>query len=76
MPSVLGYLNFDDAYFGFGRNVFDTLSIPYAINFQSKAYQYFSDDYMLQYEDVQDNAVGLYNLKNDVLLEDNSYNFV
>ncbi|HPF51887.1 MAG TPA: sulfatase-like hydrolase/transferase [Draconibacterium sp.] len=71
MPSVLGYLNFDDAYFGFGRNVFDTLSVPYAINYESNAYQYFSGEYMLQYEDVQDKAVGLYNLKNDVLLENN-----
>lgn len=71
MPSVLGYLNYDEAYFGFGRNVFDTLSVPYVINFQSNAYQYFSDDYMLQFDDVQDKTVSLYNFKDDVLLEHN-----
>ena len=71
MPSVLGYLNYNEAYFGFGRNVFDSLSVPYAINYQSNAYQYFSGDYMLQYDDVQDKTPGLYNFKKDVLLEDN-----
>lgn len=71
MPSVLGYLNFDQPYYGFGRNVFDSLSVPYTINYQSNAYQYFSGDYLLQYDDVQDKSPGLYNFKNDVLLKTN-----
>lgn len=71
MPSVLGYLNYDEAFFAFGRNIFDTLSVPYAINFQSNAYQYFSDEYLLQYDDVQDKIRGLYNSRSDDLLEKN-----
>lgn len=74
MPSVLGYLNFDQPYFGFGRNVFDTLSVPYAINYHSNAYQYFSGEYMLQYDDVQEKSLGLYNFQKDILLEDNLVN--
>jgi len=71
MPSILGYLNYEEPYFAFGRNVFDSHSKPYAINYLSNTYQYFADEYLLQYDDVQEKAVGLYDFKKDTLLKKN-----
>lgn len=71
MPSILGYLNYEEAYFAFGRNIFDTLSAPYVINYRNNAYQFIADDYLLQYDDEQDKTLGFYNFRNDTMLRQN-----
>lgn len=71
MPSILGYLNYDKDFFAFGRNIFDSLSLPYVINYRSNAYQFIAGDYLVQYDDEQDKTLGLYNFRNDTMLRKN-----
>lgn len=70
-PSILGYLDYDQPSFAFGRNIFDSLSVPYVFNYQGNAYQYFYEDYLLQYDDGQEKTLALFNFKEDVLLREN-----
>jgi phosphoglycerol transferase MdoB-like AlkP superfamily enzyme len=46
MPSVLGYLNYNEDYFAFGNNVFDSTSQRFAVNYHNQHYQYFSENLM------------------------------
>jgi hypothetical protein len=69
MPSVLGYLNFDGTYVAFGRDDFKEAREPFAFNYKDNVYQFFSGDYLLQFDGTQ--SVGLYNFKTDTLLVKN-----
>jgi phosphoglycerol transferase MdoB-like AlkP superfamily enzyme len=42
MPSVLGYLNYNEKYFAFGNNVFDSTANRFAVNYHNQHYQYFT----------------------------------
>jgi phosphoglycerol transferase MdoB-like AlkP superfamily enzyme len=67
MPSVLGYLHFDKPYIGFGRNVFDQTSMPFAFNYRDNVYNLYKDDYLLMFDGKR--TVSLYNFKLDKLLK-------
>lgn len=69
MPSVLGYLGYDEPYFGFGNNVFDPSEERFVVNFRDGVYQYFEGDYLVQYDG--DAIVAVYLYKTDLLLLDN-----
>ena len=69
MPTVLGYLNFDEPYVAFGRDDFKENQEPFAFNFKDNVYQFFSGDFLLQHDGAK--PVGLYNFKTDKLLEKN-----
>jgi phosphoglycerol transferase MdoB-like AlkP superfamily enzyme len=69
MPSVLGYLGYDEPYFGFGNNVFDPSEEHFVVNFRDGVYQYFEGDYLVQYDG--DAIVAVYLYKTDLLLLDN-----
>jgi hypothetical protein len=69
MPSVLGYLNFNDSYVAFGRDDFKEKREPFAFNYKDNVYQFFGGDYLLQYDGTR--SVGLYNFKSDAMLEKN-----
>lgn len=63
MPSVLGYLQYDEPYVAYGRNIFDDTVEPFAFNYADNVYQAFIGDYLLQYDGTE--SVALYDFKND-----------
>lgn len=69
MPSVLGYLNYEQPYIGFGRDVFDVRSEPFAFNFKDEVYQLFQGDHLLQFDGSR--SLTLYNFKTDPMLKTN-----
>lgn len=70
MPSVLGYLNYDEPYISFGCDLFSTKpEETFAVNYINGIYQYFRNNYMLQLDGV--NSVALYDFVSDPLLSEN-----
>ena len=69
MPSVLGYLNYSKPFIAFGRDVFDSTSRPFVVNYINNCYQYYSDDYVLIFDGKK--TLGLYNIKDDIMLTNN-----
>ena len=69
MPTVLNYLNYDESYVAYGRDVFDPSTAPFAFNYLDDMYQAFVGDYFLQFDGKQ--SIGLYNFKEDKLLQHN-----
>ena len=69
MPSVLGYLHYDKPFIGFGRNVFDSTSTPFAFNYRDNVYNLYKDDYLLMFDGKK--PVSLYNFKQDKMLKTN-----
>lgn len=73
MPSILEYLNYPNKYVAFGKNLFDdTLSNNWAVNYNNGMYQYFEDNYMLQFDGKKPFA--LYDFENDIFLKNNILN--
>lgn len=72
MPSVLGYLNYDKPYVAFGRDVFNETTEPFAFNYKDETYQLFMRDYLLVFDGTR--SIGLYNFKQDKLIENNLIN--
>lgn len=73
MPTVLGYLNYDKPYLGFGHNLFDeSYKNHYAINFNNQVFQLFHGDYMSQFDGTKTTSV--FNLKEDPKLQYNIVN--
>jgi phosphoglycerol transferase MdoB-like AlkP superfamily enzyme len=69
MPTVLGYLNFDKPYLAFGRDVFNDDVPPFALNYKDNVYQYFENNYLLQFDGAT--SVGLYNIQSDKMMSQN-----
>ena len=72
MPSVLGYLGYDSPYLCFGHDVFDTSKDNFVINFRDGVYQFFEDDYLIQFDGKR--VVGVYLFKEDYLMTHNLKN--
>ena len=70
MPSVLGFLGYNEPYFAFGE---DALSKPkehrYAICYNATVFQIFSDSLMVQYDGEK--VTGVYNFIEDRCLRNN-----
>lgn len=69
MPSVLGYLHYKQPYLAFGRDIFREATQPVAFNYKDNAYQLFQKDHVLVFDGSR--TIGLYNFKNDKLMQDN-----
>lgn len=69
MPTVLGYLNYDKPYVGFGRNIFDPETEPFAFNYSDNVYQAFMGDYLLQFDGTK--SIALYDFRRDLRLKEN-----
>lgn len=65
MPSVLGYLHYDQPYVAFGRDIFREQTEPFAFNFSS-TYHLYKDDYLIIFDGEK--VVNLFNFKTDKLL--------
>jgi hypothetical protein len=60
-------LNLDTSIVCFGNSIFDTTG--FAINYLNSIYQYFEDDYLLQFNGIE--SIGLYHVKTDSILNEN-----
>jgi len=69
MPTIFSYLNIDEPLFSYGNNRFDDTSTCYSVSYSSGIYQLVSDDFVLHFNGEK--SVGFYNIKNDILLENN-----
>ena len=70
MPTVLGYLNYDEPYLAFGRDLLDsTYTQHYAINNYDQTFQLFQDSLMYQFDGQNTKAV--YNFISDIYLQNN-----
>ena len=70
MPSVLGYLGYDEAYFAFGENVLTAdKTAPYVVNYNQPVYQIFSDSLLVQFDGQEVTAV--YHFLKDPQLQHN-----
>jgi phosphoglycerol transferase MdoB-like AlkP superfamily enzyme len=67
MPTILSYLNYDDEYIAFGSNLLDDSYESFAFNTNGSTYNLYMKDHIL--EMIDNKPVGLYNYKNDLLLE-------
>ena len=69
MPSILGYLNYDQPYFAFGRNLFAEEQEPFVITYTTNTYQLVMGDWLFLFNGLT--QTGFYNLKTDILLSNN-----
>lgn len=69
MPSVLGFLNFDEPLFSFGNNLFNDDENHFAVNYLNGVYQIISGEYVLEFDGHQ--SITLYNFVDDKLLKQN-----
>ncbi|MBP3466571.1 MAG: sulfatase-like hydrolase/transferase [Paludibacteraceae bacterium] len=70
MPTVLGYLNYDEPYLAFGHDLLDsTYTSRYAINHYDQTFQFFQDSLMYQFDGKDTKAV--YNFVTDIYLQNN-----
>jgi hypothetical protein len=67
MPTVLGYLNYDEEFFAFGNNLLDDSYESFAFNTSGNTYHLYMKGYIL--EMIDNKSVGLFNYKNDIYLE-------
>ncbi len=69
MPTVLNYLNYNQKYVAFGRDVINDSTNGYAINYLSGDYQFITDEYSYLFDDKVITACYAY--KTDSLLRNN-----
>ena len=67
-PSILDYLHFHEPFSAFGSSVFNS-SEHYAANYTNNLFQFFDNQYMLQFDG--ENTVGYYAYKKDSFLLNN-----
>ena len=73
MPTVLGYLGYDNPYIAFGCDLLHTpKEDTYAVNYLNGVYQFFKGEYMIQFDGNRTTAV--YAFRNDPLLKTNLIN--
>ncbi len=64
LPSLVDYLQIDTSIVSFGNSIFD--STGFAVNYLNNIYQYFENDYLVQFNGEK--TLALYNTKEDSLL--------
>ena len=69
MPTILNHLNYDEEYFAFGNNLLDDSYESFAFNTNGSTYHLYMKDHLL--EMIDNKPVGLFNYKEDILLENN-----
>lgn len=70
MPTVLGYLGYDQPFVSFGCDLLHTPAHEtYAVNYTNGIYQFLKGDYLLQFDGEKTLAV--YRFKTDIFLRDN-----
>jgi len=67
LPTVIDYLQLDTTLVCFGNSILD--SSGFAVNYLNNIYQFFEQDYLLQFNGLK--TLALYNTKQDSLLQHN-----
>ncbi len=66
MPTILGYMGYDQPYLAFGRDLLNTPDEDgIAINYTNGAYQLLQGDYVLSYDGDNEKPIGLFNYSED-----------
>lgn len=74
MPTILGYLGYDEPYVGFGCDLFHTpANETWAINYLNGVYQYCKYGYVMQFDGQR--VIGMYRLE-DYLMRNNEVGHV
>ncbi len=69
LPSIMHLLNYPHPYFSLGNDLFDSKSDRFSINYNAGVYQYIDSSCCYQFNGTH--TVGLYNWRNDSLLNHN-----
>jgi phosphoglycerol transferase MdoB-like AlkP superfamily enzyme len=69
LPTVLSYLNYNEPFFAFGKNLSDTTGHNIAIHYTGNSFQLIWDNWVIQHN--MKNTVALYDLSTDRLLKNN-----
>ena len=73
MPSILGFLGYDEPYFAFGENALTRPKThPYAVCYNATVFQIFSDSLLVQFDG--EHVTGVYDYRNDHYLRANMVN--
>jgi phosphoglycerol transferase MdoB-like AlkP superfamily enzyme len=67
MPTIMNYIGYDEEYIAFGNDLFDDTYESFAYNTNGSTYHFYMMDHI--FEMIDDKPVGLYNYKNDRILE-------
>ena len=67
-PSILDYLHYNGTFSAFGTSAFKQKD-NFAVNYNNNLYQYFNQDYMLQFDG--DSTIGFYQYRRDSFLLNN-----
>jgi len=67
LPSLIDYLKLDTSIVSFGNSIYDTTG--FAVNYLNTIYQYFENDYLLQFNGTE--SIALYQVNTDALLSTN-----
>lgn len=68
-PSVLGLLGIKDTIYAFGRNIWDTSSVHFAVNYLNGEYHLIMNNYLLCFNG--NHTTGFYQYESDSLLKNN-----
>lgn len=69
LPSVLSYLNYDEPFFAFGKDLFNQSVDNIAVNYTGNTFQLIWDNWVIQHD--MENTIALYDLSTDPLQKDN-----
>jgi phosphoglycerol transferase MdoB-like AlkP superfamily enzyme len=69
LPTVMGYLNYDEPFVAFGRDAFSKKTEPFSFFYKDDNYQLCQGNYLLQFNGSE--SVALYDFVNDPLLVKN-----
>jgi phosphoglycerol transferase MdoB-like AlkP superfamily enzyme len=69
LPTILGYLNYDQPFFAFGSNALDPDLKTFAINYTSSAFQILNNKTMLLFDGKT--SIGAFDYRKDSLLKNN-----
>lgn len=69
--SIISALNIEDSIFSFGRNLFDSITQPFYINYLNNVFQFSDGHYLLQSDG--ENIKAIYDLETDKNIKKNIY---
>lgn len=69
LPTVLEYLNFNEPYIAFGKNLFNPNAQPFAISYSNSAYQLVNKQYFMLFDGVK--PLSMFNYRTDSLFKRN-----
>lgn len=69
MPTLLRMVGYDEPFFSFGRDMFNSSDVPFAINYYGSAFNYMTDSTRYVFNEKE--VVGVYRYREDPLSRNN-----